>query len=103
VGASAATSTLRVHAASSLAAGFQVGRSTAGWSESTITWNTRPAVVEALGSSGPIQAGTWVEVPLTGLVTGDGTYDLVLTPLSTTALRLDSRETPTPPELLIRK
>jgi hypothetical protein len=38
---------------------------------------------------------------VTGLVTGNGTYSVALTPVSSTNLRLASRESSTPPELVI--
>lgn len=91
---------LRVHAASNLSAGFQVQAVQGPWSESTIAFGNAPAVGPVLGTSGPVTSGTWVEIPITGLVSGDGTYDVALTPLSATALRLDARESGEPPELV---
>ncbi len=95
------TQTLRIHAASSLNAGFDV-RTVAdtSWSESTVTYNTAPPVGALLATSGPVTSGSWVEVPVTGLISGDGTYTLALTPRSSTALKLDARESGTPAELL---
>lgn len=54
-------------------------------------------------SSGAVSGGTWVTVPLPAPVTGDGIYDLVLTPRSPTALKLDSRESATPPGLVVTR
>ena len=99
----ASTAVLRIHAASALSAGFEVRRSSGAWTESGLTFNNRPTPGVLVATTGAVAAGSWVEVPLTGVVTGDGTYDLVLTPLSTTALRLDSRETANPPELKITR
>lgn len=38
-------------------------------------------------------------VPVSGLVNGDGNYDLALVPLSTTGLKLAARESGKPAEL----
>ena len=91
---------LRVHASSALAAGFEVRTVSGDWSESTLTHATAPQPGNVLAVSGPVAAGSWVEVPLRGFVRGEGTYDLALTPLSNTGLRLDARESGTPAELV---
>jgi hypothetical protein len=91
---------LKVHAASALASGFEVRRVSGDWSESSITHANAPEVGELLSSSGPVAADTWVEIPLFGLVSGDGVYDVALVPLSNTALRLDAKESGVPAELL---
>ncbi len=98
-----ASAVLRIYALSSLAAGFEVHTSSGPWTESGLTWNNRPTTGALVGTSGPVATDTWVEVPLTGVVTGDGSYDFVLTPLSNTALRLDSRESMKPAELKITR
>ncbi len=102
LGARTPTSTvLRVSPASSLAAGFEVRRSSGDWSESGITFDNAPDTGELLASSGPVSAGQWVDIPLAGFVTGDGTYDVALTALSPTSLKLDSRETGSGAELVV--
>jgi hypothetical protein len=100
-GAGATGLALRVNAGSTLAAGFEVHATDGGWVESTLTAQTAPAVGALLASSGPVQSGSWVEVPIpAAAVASDGSVNLVLTALSSTALRLNSRETATPPELV---
>jgi hypothetical protein len=42
-----------------------------------------------------------VDIDVSSYVTGNGTFSLALTPLTTTNLRLDSREAANPPELVI--
>lgn len=104
-GAAPSALRLRVHAASTLAAGFEVRASSGAWAESTVTFDSAPgAATEVLATSGPVTAGTWLDVPLPAwLLAGDGPVDLVLTPRSATALRLDSRETATAPELIVTR
>jgi hypothetical protein len=95
---------LRVHAGTGLTAGFDVRLAAqGGWTESTLTWATAPGLGTVLATTGPVAAGSWVSVPLLGVVSGDGTYEIVLTPRSSTSLRLDSRESATPPHLVLTR
>jgi hypothetical protein len=52
------------------------------WQESTVTWNTQPPTDSTpFASLGRVTADTWVEVDVSSLVTGDGTYSLqIVTP-----------------------
>jgi Bacterial Ig domain/Calcineurin-like phosphoesterase len=51
-----------------------------GWTESGVTWNTAPtAGVTPVATLGPVTSGTWYEVDVTSLITGDGTYCLRIT------------------------
>jgi len=55
------------------------------WKETGITWNTRaPRASTATADVGAIKAGTFVEWDVTPLITGDGTYTLVIGPTPTT-------------------
>ena len=91
---------LRVSVGSSLPEGFEVRAVTGPWSEGTITYATAAPVGELLATSGPVVSGSSVEVPISGLITGDGTYEVALTPLSNTGLRLDARESGRPARLV---
>lgn len=96
------SATLRVHASSNLSAGFEVRAvSDNGWGEDTITFANAPQTGSLIAASGPVSAGSYVDVDVTGYVTGSGLYSFALTPLSNTNLRLDSRENATPPELVV--
>ena len=77
--------TLRLDA-SALPAGqfIEVRTASGAWDEATLTWANAPG-------SGPVVArqavpvSGWVDIPLpSGLLSGDGTVDLVLTSTSTT-------------------
>jgi chitodextrinase len=54
------------------------------WSESTMNWNSAPAAdATPLATLGAITSGTWHEVDLSALVTGDGQFALrIATPTS---------------------
>ncbi|NOU73005.1 DNRLRE domain-containing protein, partial [Paenibacillus sp. LMG 31458] len=49
------------------------------WSETSVTWNTRPTPGAALGSvANPSVSGTWVEFDITQAITGDGVHSFYL-------------------------
>jgi hypothetical protein len=81
--------------------GVQVAGAGSTWSESTTTYSNRPSVGSVLGSTGPLTAGTTVDVDVTSYVTGNGQVDLALLALNSTALAISSREGVAPPQLLI--
>jgi hypothetical protein len=63
------------------------------WTETGITWNNRPAPTSgAIANVGAITANGWAEFDITAVVTGNGTYDFVLLPDSTSGVTFTSRE-----------
>jgi hypothetical protein len=38
------------------------------WDEQAITWNSRPALGQYVGSTGPVQIGEWVEIDVTAFI-----------------------------------
>jgi uncharacterized protein YgiM (DUF1202 family) len=72
------------------------------WSESTITWNTKPACGSPVTATGGIDAGVWVEYDVTSLITGNGPVTLGLIPDSSDLLSVNSRRSASnPPELVV--
>jgi hypothetical protein len=72
------------------------------WNEATITYANAPTVGSVAGSSGPgSRKAGWVEVDVTPLVSGNGTFSVALTTSGSTAISFLSRETAGPPELEI--
>jgi hypothetical protein len=72
------------------------------WAESTITCNNAPQGGNALASSGKVVTGTWISTDVTASITGNGTYNLALAALSSTAINFASRESGTNvPQLII--
>ena len=64
------------------------------WTETGPTWNAQPAIDGMpLGSIGAVARNTWVELDVTGNVTGNGIYSIGVTPTSTDGAAFDSRET----------
>lgn len=100
------SATLQIWVTSAQSVGFDVyAVSDSSWAEGTITYANQPLASIAttkLGSSGPVSAGTWKTLDVTALVTGPGTYSVVLKTTSSTALALSSREdTLHPPQLVV--
>ncbi|MFZ6004403.1 MAG: DUF7594 domain-containing protein [Actinomycetota bacterium] len=97
------SATLRLFVTNASVAGgnvFQVGDTT--WDESTLTWNTRPAVTgTALASLGAVAVGTWVEVDVTAVVGAGGDYAFSVQGLSTDLAVFSSKEGTNAPELVI--
>ena len=89
-----ASAKLRLYANSSSSAGCKVfSVSDVSWGERTITYNTAPALGNQIGSTGALRSAAWVEVDVTALITGNGTFSLALTGVNSTAVSLASRET----------
>jgi PKD repeat protein len=70
------------------------------WGESSITWNTAPAVGELLGSTAAAATGVWVEIDL-GTIPGDGTYGFALQNPATNVVWFSSRQGANPPRLVV--
>ncbi len=98
--------TLRVYANGSQGTGYDVfGVPDSSWIESGtggITYNTAPPPAGSkTGSSGPVSGGTWTSVPVTALVSGNGTYSFALSTTSPTGLSLSSRQGANTPQLVV--
>lgn len=63
------------------------------WTESTVTWNTQPALGAQLASLGPVASGTAYDVDVTPLITGDGVFSIGMTSTSTDGADYSSKET----------
>ena len=72
-----------------------------GWAETSITWNNRPAAGGLIDDPGTLPAGNYAEWNVTGVVTGNNTYNFVLRGGSSDGVAGASRETKTPPQLVI--
>ena len=76
--------------------------SDANWSETGVTWNTRPARTSpAVGDLGSVAAGSWLEYDVTSVVKGDGVYSFTLASPYWDSTGADSRETGRKPELVV--
>jgi PKD repeat protein len=93
---------LRLFTTDSSSDGGTLYRVTTPWAENTVTWNSQPLrEATPLAQVGPVVAGSWAEVDLTGVVTGNGTYSWVLISDSNNAAIFSSSEGSLSPELVI--
>ncbi len=78
-----------------------VGTSTP-WLENGLIWNNAPAISGSpLSQHGAVPINAWVEFDVTAAVTGDGTYSFALASNSTNIVGYNSKESATPPQLVI--
>lgn len=94
---------LRVFATSNSSAnGPAVYATETSWSETEITWQTRPArLSEALDNKDSVGSDLWVEYDVTDWVKGDGPVSFVLAADSNDAAIFSSREGNQPPQLIV--
>jgi hypothetical protein len=71
------------------------------WTESAITWSTRPASTTLLGDKGSVSSGAWVEYDVTSTVIGNGSYGFAVVPTSSDGLDFQSRENTNKPRLVM--
>jgi parallel beta-helix repeat protein len=91
--ASIGSATLRIFVNSNHSTGFSVHPvSDNTWGETTITANNDPAFGSAVTVSGPLVAGTWVEIDVSSMVTANGQINMALNTTSATAMSLASRQ-----------
>jgi hypothetical protein len=102
LGGTIASAKLRLYANSSSSVGCKVfSVPDVSWGERTITYNNAPAFGSQIGSYGVIRSSTWIEIDVTTLVRGNGTFSLAVSGLNATAVSLASRESANKPQLVI--
>lgn len=83
--------------------GPEVYRTDSSWSETGLTWETRPDRISGLlADQGAVSSGGYIEWDVTGVVTGAGTYSFAVIPDSSDGTDFSSREAASNrPELLL--
>src|SRR6478672_7787254 len=72
------------------------------WTETSITWNKRPARTSgAVDNKGNIGINSWAEYDVTSLVAGNGTFSFVLAADSSDGVWFSSRQGSHPPQLVV--
>ena len=99
-GSNGATSaTLRVYSTSSGVVRTQVYAEPNSWTETGITYSNQPTRGTSVGALSTLTAGSYSTLRLP--LAGDGTYSYVLTTTATAARNMTSRESATPPQLVV--
>jgi hypothetical protein len=97
--------TLRVFAVSQTVQGPDVYAAPTDWTESTITWNNRPATLgSALDGAGAISKNTWIDYDVSAALTGPGMYSFAMIGKSSDGVDFESRDSTSPskPELILQ-
>jgi hypothetical protein len=93
---------LRVYATSATVDGPAVFATSNDWTETGITWNTRPTRISGpIDDKGAISGNTWVEYNVTAFISGNGTYSFVLVTDNADSVSFSSREGGQPPQLVL--
>ncbi len=72
------------------------------WTETGLTWNNAPTIAgTTLASAVATTTGAWVELDVTGTVTGDGTYSFALESQSTDRAEFSTKEGANDPQLVL--
>lgn len=84
---------LRLYVKNGTGNGPRVYTTATSWSESSITWNNKPAASgSAIANVGSVSSGTYVEYDVTAAVAGNGAVSFVLQPDSNDGFYASSRE-----------
>ncbi len=95
--------TLRLYTQSTSSTGYSVHQvADNSWGELSINYNNAPALGSLLNNSGVISSGSYVEVDVTGYVTGNGLLSFGLSTADSTLIQLTSREGANKPELVVQ-
>ena len=62
------------------------------WTETGVTWATRPAPLAQVGNVGRVGRGVWLEYVVTPVVSSAGAYSFLLQPEGNDGMQLTSRE-----------
>ena len=72
------------------------------WTESGLIWNNAPPLTGTpVANIGAVAAGTWIEIDVTAIVTGNGSYSFGATTTSANSVRYSSKEGANPPQLVV--
>lgn len=93
---------LRLYATNGTVDGPALFASSGDWSETSINWGNRPALVgDALDNKAAITSNSWVEYDITSLVKGNGVYSFALIAESSDEVQFSSRQGEQGPQLIL--
>ena len=78
-------------------------RSPTNWNESTVTWLDAPTIdpTTSFASTGSVSPGQWIDIDVTQIVTGDGTFGFAARTSNSDRVIYSSREGSNPPQLVL--
>lgn len=91
--------TLRLHATRDTVDAVHIRRVESSWSESSVTWATRPVPVGGAVQVGSVRRGEWVAVDVTALVPAGGAVDFAIEGSPWGTAGFGSRESAAAPQL----
>jgi hypothetical protein len=92
---------LRIYATNGSTNGPALYTTSPQWTESGLTWNTRPANQTLLGDKGSVSSSTWLEYDVAAAVKANGSYGFAVMPTSSDGFDFQSRENTNKPQLVI--
>ena len=99
------SATLRVLMGSTNSTGFDVHQvADTSWIETgtgEIIYNNAPTIGSVINSSGAVTTNVWAEIDVTSYITGNGLYSFGTTTSSNNPMRFRTKDSATPPELVI--
>jgi hypothetical protein len=99
---SVSNATLRVFTSTSTSDGPAVYAASNAWTETGVNWDTRPSRTSAASDDlGTVASGVSVDLNVTPLVSGNGTYTFDLATSSTDGMTFSSREGANKPQLVV--
>jgi hypothetical protein len=97
-----ASATVRLYATDKSNDGGSLYVTDNSWDEASIAWNNAPPIVGTpIDNAGPVNTGTWIELDVTSVITGNGIYSFALVSASSTSAYYSSREGTFRPELVL--
>jgi PKD repeat protein len=101
-GAPVSSAKLRLYVTDASTDGGSVFRVDDTWTETGLTWATRPVLpATSIGNAGNVAAGGYVDIDLGTAVTGDGTYSFAVQSSSTNSAIYASKESTNKPQLVL--
>jgi hypothetical protein len=102
-GATGVTSTLRLWGQTASSSVFTVRQVPSTWTEGSLTWNNQPALGTTVTTRTGVASGQYNTFNVTNYITGNGTYAMAVTTITTTQIKFTSKESTAnhPPQLLV--
>lgn len=92
---------LRLWVTDGSSSGITVYRAGTSWTETGVTWRNKPGLIAKRATASHATLGTWLELDLGTVISGNGTYSFAILGNAATSTRFASRETGLDPQLIV--